>query len=157
MTLKDWLVSNKHASECGVTEELIDRLKVYKVIRFERGQKVYSFTYEEVLKRYVHETSCPSRRELQMRVQALEVQLEQRTRQVPDLQLLIEDFLDKNYLPTSARVYKRTVLFKEVNEYLREKFNTHIERDDSIWKWLIEDKLNSKSRQYRKLKIIKRS
>jgi hypothetical protein len=157
MTLKDWLASNKHASECGITEELIDRLKVYKVIRFDRGQKVYSFTYEEILRRYTHETSCPSCRELQMRIHALEVQLGQQTKQVPPLQLIIEDFIDKNYTATCARLYKRTLLFKEVNEYLREKYNTRLERDDSIWTWLIEDKLNSKSKQYRKLKVMKRS
>ena len=130
-------------SRHDLTEEEVHRIQG-KAVHFTHEGKEYSFTAEEVDKMLGVCTQCKL---YQMRIKALEIQLN--TPKMPDKRVLIVDYIQKHYCPSTHRLLSRVALRKELDGVLM-TYGTCL--DDITWTWLIRGYLNDTS-MYRKLKL----
>ena len=133
-------------SRHDLTEEEVHRIQG-KAVHFTHGGKEYSFTAEEVDKML---GVCKQCQWYQMQIKALEIQLN--TPKMPDKCVLIVDYIQKHYCPSTRRLLSRITLRKELDGVLM-TYGTFV--DDTTWSWLIREHLNDTS-MYRKLKLADR-
>ena len=126
-----------------LTEEEVHRIQS-KAVHFTHGGKEYSFTADEVDKMLDVCTQCKL---YQMRIKALEIQLN--TPKMPDKCVLVVDYIQKHYCPSTRRMLSRIALRAELDAALM-TYGTCV--DDVTWSWLIRDYLKDTS-MYRKLKL----
>jgi len=115
-----------------------------KAVHFTHDGKEYSFSAEEVDKML---GVCKQCKRYQMRIKALEIQLN--TPKMPDKHVLVVDYIQKHYCPSTRRLLSRIALRKELDGVLK-TYGTFV--DDITWTWLIREHLNDTS-AYRKLKL----
>ena len=130
-------------SRHDLTEEEVHRIQG-KAVHFTHDGKEYSFTAEEVDKML---GVCKQCKLYQMRIKALEIQLN--TPKMPDKRVLVVDYIQKHYCPSTRRRLSRIALRKELDAALM-THGTFV--DDITWTWLIREYLNDTS-MYRKLKL----
>ena len=131
---------------------IVETLKKYKSI------KIDSTVYDtkEMIKR-IEQQACPHCKGYKAEIQSLKYQLKKfNAPEVPPIKLLLEKFIDENYVKIKERAYSRRGLFNDVNSYLREFSLRVVENTDKIWKYLIEKIIGDTNRNYRKLKIRKK-
>ena len=131
---------------------VVETLKKYKSIKV--GSTVYDT--KEVIQR-IEQQGCPHCKAYQTEIQSLKYQLDKfNAPDVPLMKLLLEKFIDENFVNIKEREYSRKKLFAEVNCYLR-GFNLQIvETTDTMWRYVIQVLIGDKNRNYRKLKIRKK-
>ena len=115
-----------------------------KAVHFTHDGKEYSFSAEEVDKML---GVCKQCQLYQMRIKALEIQLN--TPKMPDKHVLVVDYIQKHYCPSTRRLLSRIALRKELDGVLM-TYGTCL--DDITWTWLIRGYLKDTS-MYRKLKL----
>lgn len=130
-------------SRHDLTEEEVHK-HLGKAVHFTHDGKEYSFSAEEVDKMLGVCTQCKL---YQMRIKALELQLS--TPKMPDKRVLIVDYIQKHYCPSTRRMLSRIALRAELDAALM-TYGTCV--DDVTWSWLIRDYLKDTS-MYRKLKL----
>ena len=130
-------------SRHDLTEEEIHRHRG-KAVHFTHDGKEYSFSAEEVDKML---GVCKQCKLYLMRIKALEIQLN--TPKMPDKHVLVVDYIQKHYCPSTRRRLSRIALRKELDAALM-THGTFV--DDITWTWLIREHLKDTS-AYRKLKL----
>ena len=83
---------------------------------------------------------CKQCKLYQMRIKALEIQLN--TPKMPDKHVLVVDYIQKHYCPSTRRLLSRIVLRNELDGFLI-TYGTFM--DDTTWSWLIREHLNDTS------------
>ena len=135
-----------------VDSSIVETLKKYKSIKV--GSTVYDT--KEVIQR-IEQQGCPRCIVYKRELISLKYQLDKlNAPKVPAMKLLLEKFIDENFVNIKEREYSRKKLFAEVNCYLR-GFNLQIvETTDTMWRYVIQVLIGDKNRNYRKLKIRKK-
>ena len=157
-SLKLWLVSNKLATECGISDlgAVLRQLDGFQSVSFTHSGKAYSYTIEEIRERAQHETGCCEKcREKDMVIDSLRVELGR----PPPMPLLpiVRDFVERTYERIPHRIYPRKRLLKEVNAFLRSKYRTAIFPWEKVWHVFLREELGDRSTQYRPLRLRLRS
>ena len=144
--MRRWLISQGSLNwrELNITESEMEGIRGRNVTFKYNGEQLY-FKKEEI-ESYL-ETKCSKCREYQQRLQLLENQLGD----IPNLDLLIRDYINQNFIKILKRNYPRRQLRIELDAYL-EDYNVCV--TDKAWNNLIVTYLGDTS-LYRKLKIKK--
>ncbi len=129
-----------------LTEEEVHRIQG-KAVHFTHDGNEYDFTAEQVDKMLGVCTQCKL---YQMRIKALEIQLN--TPKMPDKHVLVVDYIQKHYCPSTRRLLSRIALRNELDGVLM-TYGTFV--DDTTWSWVIREHLKDTS-MYRKLKLADR-
>lgn len=151
--LKEWLTSDRLASECGITDlrSEIKRLEAYTSVSFTREGKPVSYSIDEIKKRAENELRCDECRTKDLIIDGLLAELGRDP--APQLHSVLEKYVTERYELTSDRRLSRRVLLREVNDFLRKKYGTCIASSGAEWKFLMHNVLHDTSTQYRKLKL----
>ena len=128
-------------SRHDLTEEEVHK-HLGKAVHFTHDGKEYDFTSQEVDNMLGVCTQCKL---YQMHIKALEIQLN--TPRMPDKCVLVVNYIQKHYCPSTHRLLSRIALRKELDGVLM-TYGTFV--DDTTWSWLIREHLNDTS-MYRKL------
>jgi hypothetical protein len=151
--LKEWLISDRLASECGITDlrNEIKRLEAYTSVSFTHKGKTVSYSIDEIKKRAERELRCGECRTKDLIIDGLLAELGRET--APPLHSVLEKYVTERYEMTPDRRLSRRVLLREVNDFLRKKYGTCIVATGSEWKWLLQEVVKDTSTQFRKLKL----
>ena len=136
-----------------LTPASLQILQKYKYIDY-HGQR---YKTNELIQDMV---SCHRCANYWLRVSALEARLEkyENPKTVVDLEVVLRDFFEKKYTRTSARVYSRRVLFKEVQIFLEEKFEIHLlHPTDERYRRFIREIVGDTGKGYKRLRIRKKT
>ena len=144
--MRRWLISRGTLNwrDLGIRESEIECIKGRNVTFKHNGEQLL-FKKEEI-ESYL-KTRCDKCREYEQRIQLLENQLGD----IPNLDLLIRDYINQNFIKILKRKYSRRQLRTELDTYL-EDYGICV--TDEAWNNLIVTYLGDKS-LYRKLKIKK--
>tara|TARA_A100001015_G_scaffold106546_1_gene118278 strand:- start:1543 stop:1995 length:453 start_codon:yes stop_codon:yes gene_type:complete len=145
--IKEYLRTGKR----GLTPEMLDTLRAYDFVLY-NGRRFSTKDLMEEMR------GCEHCCRLLLRVCSLETLLEkyQNSKTVVDLDVVLRDFLEKKYTRTSARVYSRRVLFKEVQIFLEEKFEIHLlHPTDERYRRFIQEIVGDTRKGYKRLRIRK--
>ena len=143
--MRRWLISRGTLNwrDLGVRESEMEGIRGRNVTFKHNGEQLY-FKKEEI-ESYL-ETKCSKCREYEQRIQLLENQGD-----IPNLDLLIREYINQNFIKILKRNYPRRQLRTELDAYL-EDFGVCV--TDEAWNNLIVTYLGDTS-LYRKLKIKK--
>ena len=112
---------------------IIQDLKKYDSIQ------VDSIVYDtkEIIDK-IQRQRCPHCKASKAEVESLRYQLKQfNAPKIAPIEVLLEKFIDENYVKIKEREYSRKQLFNEVNAYLRQFHLQIVERTDPEWGYLI--------------------
>ena len=108
-------------------------------------------------KQLVHElVGCEDCNCLLLRVSALEARLRkyESPKKVVDLQVVLADIFEKNYKRTSARMYSRRALFKEIQGLLDKEFSIRIlHATDARYRRFMREVVKDTGKGYKRLRI----
>ena len=154
--MKKWLLGEGSAKELGLDLDAeVTRLEGFDSVSFKSGGTIHQYSMDEIRCRVKYETRCQGCLEKQLEIDALKAQLTEK----PDVPLraLVKKFIEENYTRTHHRKYQRTQLRREIDEYLRTKYNRRMRREDDLWRYVREELLGDQSRTYQRLRIEKRT
>ena len=146
--LKQFLKGEVHS----IDPSIIKNLKKYKTI------KIDSIVYDtkEVIQQ-IEEQGCLHCKAYKAELESLRYQLKQfNAPKIAPIEVLLEKFIDENYVKIKEREYSRKQLFNEVNAYLRQFHLQIVENTDPVWRYVIEIIVGDSNKNYRKLKLKKR-
>ena len=145
--LKQYLKGEVHSIDPSIAETL-KRYKTNKV-----GSVVYNT--KEIIDK-IQQQGCSHCKAYKAELESLRYQLKQlNAPKIAPIEVLLEKFIDENYVKIKEREYSRKQLFNEVNAYLREFSLQILENTDQVWKYVIETIVGDSNKNYRKLKIRK--
>jgi hypothetical protein len=136
----------------SIDPSIVETLKKYKSI------KIDSIVYDtkEVIQR-IEEAGCSHCKAYKAELESLRYQLKQlNAPKIAPIEVLLEKFIDENYVKIKEREYSRKQLFTEVNAHLRGFGLQILENTDPVWRYVIETIVGDTNRNYRKLKLKKR-
>jgi hypothetical protein len=156
--MKRWILGDATARELGLDlKQELDKLENYKTISFTVDGQRKVFTVEELKQRAHMELGCQACLEKQLRIDALEAELQRIGKpEVPPLESIVRKFIEENYERTYKRLYSRELLRSEIDSYMKRTYNIRVFRDGNLWNFVVKDVLHDKNRQYRKFKLRKR-
>ena len=146
--LKQFLKGDIHY----INPSIIKNLKKYNTIQ------VDSIVYDtkEIIDK-IQRQGCSHCKAYKAELESLRYQLKQlNAPKIAPIEVLLEKFIDENYVKIKERVYSRKQLFTEVNAHLRGFGLQIVENTDPVWRYVIEIIIGDTNRNYRKLKLKKR-
>ena len=151
--LKEWLTSDRLASECGITDlrSELRRLEAYTSVSFTHEGKPVSYPVDDIKKRAERDLCCEECRTKDLIIDGLLAELGRET--APPLHSVLEKYVTERYELTSDRRLSRRVLFRDVNSFLRKRYGKCISSSGAEWKWLLQEVIKDTSTQFRKLKL----
>ena len=135
-----------------VDPSIIKQLEFYETIQMDSTM----YQTADIIKR-IQQQGCPNCISLNREITALRFQLKKVSApEVPPMNLLLENFFNKQFERTKGREYSRKELFRQVNVYLKQFDLQIMYNTDAAWRYLIEDIIQDTNNNYKKLKIKRR-
>ena len=153
--IKLWLLGKIPKERIPNFEKQYNELLKYDSITFHHQGKSYTFDRKTIEEKAVGPSKhCERCAALQLELDSLKLQLKEKPTK-PNLHVVLRDYIQNNYKRTYQRMYPRRKLFCDLNTFLK-KYGAHImHQSDELWKWIINEVLQDKSKQKRFFKLRK--
>jgi hypothetical protein len=153
--IKLWLLGKARKERIPNFEKQYKELLGYDSITFHYQGKSYTFDRKTIEEKAVGPSKhCERCAGLQLELDSLKLHLKEKPTK-PNLQVVLRDYIQHNYKRTYQRMYPRRKLFCDLNAFLT-KYDAHIShQSDELWKWVVNEVLEDKSKQKRFFKLRK--
>lgn len=149
--LKQFLISNKTAIECGISKEDVKFIQDYETITM-NGR---TFKTDDIIKQIESCNSCAHCERYKLEIQALKIRINNQTLPDPPIQTILMDYFKKNYVPINKRAYSRQLFFNDVAEHMRTTYGIHLLNSmDNRYRMFLKS-IGETSKNYSKIRIRK--